>query len=101
VSHQVQDLLSLDLIQPACSAWSSPVVLVRKKDESWKFCVDNYKLNIMTNQSAYPLSRIDESQDVLAGSKFFSTLDLLSGYWQVPLSPNAQDTAAFRTRDEL
>jgi len=63
--------------------------------------VDYRKLNSKTIRDAYPLPRIDESLDALAGSKFFSTLDLLSGYWQVPLSPDAQDKAAFITQDEL
>jgi len=99
VSQQVQDLLDLDLIEPAHGAWSSPVVLVKKKDGSWRFCVDYHRLNSVTIQDAYPLSRIDESLDVLTGSKYFSTLDLLSGFWQVPLSPDAQDKAAFITRD--
>jgi len=101
VSRQVQDLLNRDLIEPAYGAWCSPVVLVRKKDGSWRFCVDYRKLNSVTIQDAYPLPRIDESLDALAGSKFFSTLDLLSGYWQVPLSPDAQDKAAFITQDGL
>jgi len=63
--------------------------------------VDYRKLNSVTIQDAYPLPRIDESLDALAGSKYFSTLDLLSGYWQVPLSPDAQEKAAFITRDGL
>jgi len=56
------------------------VVLVRKKDGSWRFCVDCHKLNSVTIQDAYPLSCIDESLDALAGSKYFSTLELLSRY---------------------
>jgi len=63
--------------------------------------VDYRKLNSVTNQDAYPLPRIDESLDALASSKYFSTLDLLSGYWQVPLSLDAQEKAAFITRDGL
>jgi len=101
VSRQVRDLLDRGLIEPAHSAWSSPVVLVRKKDGSWWFCVDYRKLNSVTIQDTYPLPRIDESLDALAGSKYFGTLDLLSGYWQVPLSPDAQKKAAFITRDGL
>jgi len=101
VSRQVQDLLDRDLIKPAHSAWSSPVVLVRKKDGSWRFCVDYRKLKSVTIQDAYPLPRIDKSLDALTGSKYFSTLDLLSGYWQVPLCLDAQEKAPFITRDEL
>jgi len=80
VSRQVRDLLDRGLIEPVHSAWSSPVVLVWKKDVSWRFCVDYRKLNSMTIQDAYPLPRIDESLDALAGSQYFSTLELLSGY---------------------
>ena len=101
VSKQVQDLLGRGLIEPSHSAWSSPVVLVRKKDGSWRFCVDYRRLNSVTIQDAYPLPRIDESLDALSGSRYFSTLDLLSGYWQVPLSESAQEKSAFITRDGL
>jgi len=63
--------------------------------------VDYCKLNSVTIQDAYRLPRIDESLDALVGSKFFSMLHLLSGYWQVPLSPDAQDKAVFITWDGL
>jgi len=75
VSRQVQQLLDHDVIGPAHSAWSSPVVLVRNKDGSWRFCVDYRKLNSVTIQDAYPLPRIDGSLDASASSKYFSTLD--------------------------
>jgi len=100
-SRQVQDLLDRDLIEPPHGAWSSPVVLVKKSGGSWRFCVDYRRLNSITIQDAYPLTWIDESLDALGGSKYFSTLDLLTGYWQVPLSPDAQDKAAFITHDRL
>ena len=58
-------------------------------------------MNTATVQDAYPLPRIDESLDALAGSKFFSTLDQVSGYWQVPLDEDAQEKAAFATRSGL
>jgi len=62
VSRQVRNLLDRGLIKPAHSAWRSPVVLVQKKDRSWRFCVDYRKLNSVTIQGAYPLPRIDESR---------------------------------------
>ena len=99
--RQVKDLLDKGLIEPASGAWSSPVVLVRKKDKSWRFCVDYRRLNAVTQQDAYPLPRIDESLEALAGSRFFTTLDLLSGYWQVPLDAEAQERSAFITRSGL
>ena len=99
--RQVKDLLQKGLIEPAGGAWSSPVVLVRKKDNSWRFCIDYRQLNAFTIQDAYPLPRIDESLDAWAGSQFFSTLDLISGYWQVPLDADAQEKSAFATRSEF
>ena len=99
--RQVQELLRKGLIEPASGAWSSPVVLVRKKDQSWRFCVDYRRLNAVTQQDAYPLPRIDESLEALSGSQFFTTLDLLSGYWQVPLDADAQEKSAFATRSGL
>ena len=89
------------MIEPANREWSSPVVLVRKKDQSWHFCVDYKRLNAVTLQNAYPLPYIDESLDALAGSKYFSTLDLTSGYWQVLLNKDAQEKSAFATRSGL
>ena len=98
---QVQELLQKGMIEPASGAWSSPVVLVKKKDQSWRFCVDYRRLNAATQQDAYPLPRIDESLEALAGSRYFTTLDLLSGYWQVPLDTDAQEKSAFITRSGL
>ena len=97
----MQKLLKKLLIEPAGRAWSSSVVLVHKKDQSWKFCVDYRKLNVVTQQDAYPLPRIDESLEALSGSKFFTTLDFLSRYWQVPLDIDAQEKSAFATRSGL
>ena len=78
-----------------------PVVLVRKKDDSLRFCVDYRKLNNVTRFDAYPLPRVDETLEALGGSKFFTTLDLLSGYWQVGLTPEARLKSAFCVRSSL
>ena len=98
--RQVAELLEKGLIEPAGGTWSSPVVLVRK-DGKWRFCVDYQRLNAVIQQDAYPLPRIDDSLDALSRKKFFSTLDLVSGYWQVPLDKDAQEKSAFDTRSGL
>lgn len=91
-------MIGRGVIKPSTSACSSPVVLVRKKDGKWRYWVIYRRLNEDTHQDAYLLPRTDESLDALAGSKYFSTLDLLAGYWQVPLSYDAQEKTAFVTR---
>ena len=70
-------MLEDEVIQPSTSPWASPIVLVCKKDNSYRFCVDYRKLNEVTHKDAYPLPRIDDTLNTLAGSKWFSTLDLL------------------------
>lgn len=100
--HQLlQDMLSQDIITPSTSPWASPIVLVKKKDGSWRFCVDYRKLNAITQKDAYPLPRIDDTMDTLSGSQWFSTLDLRSGYWQVEVSEEDRQKTAFTTHEGL
>lgn len=95
VEKQIQDMLDRGIIKPSASPWSSPVVLVSKKDGSKRFCVDYRALNKHTVKDSFPLPRIDESLDYLAGAKYFCTLDLAAGYWQVPLDEDAKLKSAF------
>ena len=88
-------------IEASDSPWSSPVVLVTKKDGGTRFCVDYRQLNDATTKDAYPLPRIDDTLDMLAGKQWFSTLDLASGYWQVSLSQEARVKTAFATHSGL
>ena len=88
-------------IEPSDSPWSAPVVLMTKKDGGTKFCVDYRRLNIATVKDAYPLPRIDDTLDMLAGKQWFSTLDLASGYWQVSLSQEARNKTSFATHSGL
>lgn len=75
--------------------------MVRKKDGTYRLCVDYRALNDRTITDAYPLPRIQDTLDTLANAKWFSTLDLASGYWQVELTPRARRAAAFCTRKGL
>ena len=97
----LQKMLEKDIIQPSTSPWASPIVLVWKKDGSQQFCVDYRKLNGITKKDAYPIPRIDDTLDTLAGSCWFSTLDLVSGYWQVEMSPTDREKTAFCVPDGL
>ena len=91
-------MIEKGIIEPSSSPWSSPIVLVKKKDGTTRFCVDYRKLNALTIKDAYPLPRIDESLDNLAGNTWFSTLDLCSGYWQVGVKEEDRPKTAFSTR---
>ncbi|PIK38608.1 Septin-8-A [Apostichopus japonicus] len=84
-----------DIIRPSCSPFASPVVLVRKKDGTLRFCIDYRKLNAKTIKDAYALPRIEESLDALAGAKWFSSLDLKSGYWQIEVEEKEKYKTAF------
>ena len=99
--RHVDDMLKRGVIEECTSPWSSPVVLVKKKDGTTRFCVDYRKLNNVTIKDAYPLPRIDDSLAQLSGMKYFSTLDLNAGYWQVEVAPKDREKTAFTTRKGL
>ena len=77
------------IVEPSDSPWAAPVVMVPKKNGQWRFCADYRRLNGVTRKDFYPLPRVDEDLDQVAGSAWFTSLDLRSGYWQVP-SPLCQ-----------
>ena len=101
VNRQIHEMLEQGVIQESISPWASPIVLVKKKDGKFRFCVDYRKLNKVTKKDAHPLPRIDDLLDSLQGSNIFSTLDLRSGYWQVSMSPEDCEKTAFSTPDGL
>ena len=86
VKQHIQDMLSCGAIRPSTSPYASAVVLVRKHDGSMRFCMDFRRINSKTIKDAYFLPRIDETLDALHGAKWFTSLDLQSGYWQVEMA---------------
>ena len=103
--EEVKQLLSwmLDqcVIEPSSTPWTSPMVLVQKKDGPIRFCVDYRKLNQITQKDTSPLQRIDMTLDALHSSQWFSTLDLISGYWQVEVDEGDREKTAFCTTKGL
>ena len=101
VGNQISDMLDKDVIQPSTSPWASGIVLVKKKDGTQRFCVDFRRLNDVTIKDAYPLPRVDESLDQLAGNKWFSCLDMNSGYWHVDVEESDREKTVFNCRRGL
>ena len=105
VRETVKELLNKmqrqNVIQPSNSPWASPIVLVRKKNGTHRFRMDYHKVNAVTRRDTYPLPCIDDILDALAGSRLFSTLDLISGYWQVEVAPQDKSKTAFCTTEGL
>lgn len=86
--------------RPSSSPWASPVVLAPKADGSLRFCVDYRKVNSVTRKDVYLFPRID-TLDKLGKAQFFTTFDLASGYWQIPLGESSKEISAFITADGL
>ena len=101
VEEMVQKMLEQGVVEPSHGPWSSPVVLVEKKDGSKRFCVDYCRLNSVTKMDVFPLPRIDDTLDSLGQSQYFTTLDLAAGYWQVRMHPDSQEKTAFATHSGL
>ena len=95
ISKHVDDMLSQGIIEPTSSPWASNVVLVRKKDSSYRCCIDYRQLNSVTRRDAYPLPRIDSCLDAMSEAKWFSTFDMRSSYHQVPVAKEDTDKTAF------
>ena len=101
VAQMTKEMKEQGVIEESNSPWSSPVVLVRKKDGTQRFCVDYRKLNSITKKDSYPLPRIDATLDALGGSAWFSTLHLKSGYWQVKMKETDKEKTAFTAGEGL
>ena len=93
--RQLEEMLGAGIVRNSLSPWSSPVQMVTKKDGTMRFCVDYRGLNGVTKKNAYPIPRVDECLDALGGNKWFSCLDLQSGYWQIGMHPDDVEKTAF------
>ncbi len=98
VDEQIDDMLQQGVIQPSKSPWNSPLFLVPKKYGQFRPVIDFRKVNEVTEDDRFPLPVLsDLLMSLEHGNKFFSSLDLLSGYWQVPLAPESREITAFST----
>ena len=104
IDEHLDSMLDAGVIEPSASPWSSPVLLVPKPKEekltgkpAWRFCIDYRQLNKVTVKNAYPLPNITDIIDALEGASIFSSLDLKSGYWQIPLRETDKEKTAFIT----
>lgn len=101
MQEEVKYLLDNGLAVPSSSGWSSPCLLVPKSDGSIRFCTDYRKVNAVTKADSFPLPRMEDCVDKVGSSVYVTKLDLLKGYWQVPLTPRAAEISAFVTPGNL
>ncbi|GJT35651.1 putative reverse transcriptase domain-containing protein [Tanacetum coccineum] len=98
LAEQLQELTDKGFIRPSSSPWGAPVLFVKKKDGSFRMCIDYRELNKLTVKNRYPLPRIDDLFDQLQGSSIYSKIDLRSGYHQLRVREEDIPKTAFRTR---
>ena len=101
VQKKIQEMAEHNIIRKSSSPWSSPIVIVKKKDGAMRMCIDFRKLNEVTRKDTYPLPRIDSMLDKLGQSTIFTTLDLQSGYWQIEVEEEDKPKTAFTTGFDL
>ena len=99
--EHVRKMLKNNVVRVSDSPWSSPVLLVKKKDGGTRFCIDYRKLNDATRKDSYPLPRIDDTLESLKGARYFSALDVQSGYWNIAISEEDKEKTAFATGSGL
>lgn len=95
IDKELDEMLKLDIVEPSSSPWSSPILLVKKKDGSYRFCVDFRKLNSVTVRDSYPLPQVSDTLDKLRDARYLSSLDVKSAYWQVPMAESSKQYTAF------
>jgi hypothetical protein len=101
IEAQVQQMLKTGVVRPSTSEFASPVLLVRKKDGTWRFCVDYRHLNAITVKHKHPMPVVDELLDEISGAQWFTKLDFSAGYHQIRMSAGDEYKTAFRTHQGL
>ena len=103
IDRQVNEMLEQGIVEPSNSIWHSPVVLVKKKDGSYRFAVDYRQLNKITKPIAHPLPRLESVFDAIGAvnAQYFTSIDLASSYWQIPMDPATKHKSAFITHDGI
>ncbi|XP_041355427.1 uncharacterized protein LOC121373051 [Gigantopelta aegis] len=101
VKEEVDQMLEMDVIEKTNSAYASPIVLVRKKEGTYRFCTDYRRLNQIVVYDAEPIPNIDELLSKMSGAKFFTKIDLCKEYWQIPVDESSRDATAFITPNGL
>ena len=95
VKDHLDHMLDVGVIKPSKSAWSNAVVLVQKKNRGLRFCIDFRRLNAQTQKDAFPLPQIHNAINALSGSKYYTTVDLLSEFWQTPMEESSKQYTVF------
>ena len=97
VEKEIEIMLKEGIVEPANSKWALPMVIIKKKDDTIRLCVDYQKLNAKTQVDAYPMPQIDDILDQVGQARYITTLDLAKGYWQVPVAEEGRPKTAFIT----
>lgn len=95
IHAEVDKMLAADIIEPSFSEWSSPIVMVKKPSDKYRFCLDFYKVNSLSKKDAYPLPNMAGILDKLRSARYISTIDLSQAYFQVPLAKDSREITAF------
>lgn len=95
IDKELDEMLRMGIVEPSISPWASPILLVKKKDGSYRFCVDYRKLNAVTEKDSYPLPMVSDTLDKLRNARYLSSLDVKSAFWQVPVAESSRKYTAF------